>query len=212
MTQITKIEKASRNKPLYHVYSGDALLFTITEETLLHFWLAKGKEFSDAQLREIFEFDRVQRCVQQALRYLSRRGHFALELKRKLQAKGYETQIIEQAISYLRQKGYLNDVQLTTQFIHDGIQLKKYGPLLLKKKLLEKGAPRDSIEMLLQEMYSPEKQKALARELFQKKFRTLSRQLPPAKQRQKIAAFLQQRGFTWDVIQPLLDELPAEEP
>ncbi len=208
--QITKIERASRNKPLYHVYSGETLIFTVTEETLLHFLLAKGKELSDARLNEIYHFDQVQRCVQQALRYLSRRGHFALELKRKLQAKGYETEIIEEAISYLRQKKYLDDAQLTAQFVHDGIQLKKYGPLLLKKKLLEKGAAREFVESYLQQAYPPEKQEAQARALLRKKLRSLPEHLPVTKRRQKIAAFLQQRGFGWEIIRPLLDELLTE--
>lgn len=210
MFEITKIERASNAKPLYHLYADDVLLLTITEETLLHFLLSKGKELSEQKLEEIHRFDQIQQCVQQALRYLSRRGHFVLELKRKLRNKGFRDDIIEQALKYLQGKNYLNDDQLTAQFVHDGIHLKKYGPLLLKKKLFEKGVAADIIERHVQQAYPLQKQEELARQLLEKKLRSLPPDLPPVRRNQKIAAFLQQRGFSWNVIQSVLNELPAE--
>lgn len=67
--QITKIERASKNKPLYHLYAEDLLLMTVKEETLLHFRLQKGMDVSDAFLQEIHTFDQLQRCLEQAYRF-----------------------------------------------------------------------------------------------------------------------------------------------
>ena len=212
MFQISKIERASKSKPLYHIYADDTLLLTVSEETLIRFTLSKGQIISQEQLDAIRRYDQVQRCVQQALRYLSRRGHFVRELQRKLKQKGFETSVIEQAVAYLRDKNYLNDEQLSDLFIKDGINLKKYGPLLLKKKLLEKGVAPEIIEGRLQKAYPKELQEQTARALSEKKIKSFTPRDSVQKRRQKLAAFLQQRGFGWDIIQVMLAQLPPEEP
>ena len=208
--QITKIERAKKRTPAYHIYSDDTLLFTISEETLVHFRLSKGMQLSEQDLQKIYEYDQVQWCFLQAVRYLSRRGHFELELKQKLHHKGYAPEIIDQTIQQLRQKKLLDDEHLMVQFVHDGIHLRKYGPLLLAKKLMVKGVPSDQIRTYLQEAYPQDKQMQIAAELFRKKQATLPDKLSSQQRRQKLSAFLQQRGFGWDVIRPLLDELPND--
>ena len=208
--QITKIERAKKRTPAYHIYSDDTLLFTISEETLIHFRLSKGVELSERDLQTIYEYDQVQWCFLQAVRYLSRRGHFELELKQKLHHKGYAPEIIDQTIQQLRQKKLLDDEHLMVQFVHDGIHLRKYGPLLLAKKLMAKGVPSDQIRTYLQEAYPQDKQMQIAAELFRKKQATLPDKLSPQQRRQKLSAFLQQRGFGWDVIRPILNNLSAE--
>lgn len=207
---ITKIERTKKRTPAYHVYSDDTLLFTISEETLIHFRLSKGMELSERDLQKIYEYDQVQWCSLQAVRYLSRRGHFELELKQKLFHKGFAAEIIDQTIQQLRRKQLLDDEHLMAQFVHDGIHLRKYGPLLLTKKLLAKGVPADQIHAYLQKAYPQEKQMQIAAELLRKKQETLPQKLSPQQRRQKLSAFLQQRGFGWDIIRPLLDESPTD--
>jgi len=207
--QITKIERASKNKPLYHLYAEDLLLMTVKEETLLHFRLQKGMDVSDAFLQEIHTFDQLQRCLEQAYRFLSRRGHFQKELQRKLKVKGYDPEIINKALQHLEDKGYLNDVQLMVQFVQDAIHLKRYGPNLIKSKLFERGLPDSAIDQALEENYPPELQRQVCQELASKKWASLKKSAKP-NIRQKLVAFLQQRGFTWETIQPIVEDLTTD--
>ena len=50
---ITKIELQKKNKSRYNLYSEDIYLFSITEDTLIHFNIAKGQNFSDTELEHI---------------------------------------------------------------------------------------------------------------------------------------------------------------
>ncbi|WP_456442989.1 regulatory protein RecX [Caldithrix abyssi] len=204
--QITRIERASKSKPRYHLYADDALLMTVTEETLLHFRLHKGLTLSYALQEEIFAHDQLQRCLEQAYRYLSRRSHFRKELARKLTAKGYPPHVIEQALDYLDKKGYLNDHDLMFQFIHDAIRLKQYGPHLIKRKLFERGLSGDQIDAALDSAYPPDLQAATCHSLALKKLKSLQN-LEPSRVRQKLFAFLQQRGFNNENIQPVIENL-----
>jgi len=207
---ITKIERLPKSPVLYNLYSEESLLFAVTEDTLTHFNLQKGIELTDEELETIFDYDRVRRCVHQAFRYLSRRNHFEAELKRKLFSKGFKAEIISKALEYLKEKKYLDDQKLTAQFVREAIKLKHYGPMLLKKKLFERGVNSEEIEIRLNEFYPFEKQEEIAGELVRKKLKSLPENLGVKKRNQKIAAFLQQKGFGWDVINALLRELPAE--
>jgi len=207
--QITKIERALKNKPLYHLYAEDLLLMTVKEETLLHFRLQKGMDVSDVFLQEIHTFDQLQRCLEQAYRFLSRRGHFQKELQRKLKVKGYDPEIINKALQHLEDKGYLNDVQLMVQFVQDAIHLKSYGPNLIKSKLFERGLPDSAIDQALEENYPPELQRQVCQELASKKWASLKKSAKP-NIRQKLVAFLQQRGFTWETIQPIVEDLTTD--
>ncbi len=212
LVHITKIERAKKRIPTYHIYYDDTLLLSVTEETLIHFRLSKGMRLSEEVLDEIYRFDQIQRCSLQAIRYLSRRGHFEQELRQKLRKKGYETEIIDNTLQDLRQKHYLNDLSLMKQFVHDGIHLRRYGPLLLKQKLLNKGLPADTIETYLQDAYPEKLQQEVATNLAQKKLSVLPEKISAQQRRQKLSAFLQQRGFTWNVIRPIVETLAAEKP
>ena len=203
--KITRIERASKNKAHYHLYSDDLLLMTITEETLLQFQLQKGTELSDDLLDKISEFDQIQRCLEQAYRYLSRRNHFQKELIRKLHTKGYKAEVIEKAMQHLQGKGYLNDAGLMVQFIHDAIHLKHYGPHLIKRKLIERGLESSEIEQTLAAHYAEELQHKICAQLAVKKLKTLKK-TEQAKKQQKLISFLQQRGFTWEIIRQVVEE------
>ena len=208
--KISKIERAKKQTPTYHIYSDDTLLLSVTEETLIHFHLSKGMELNDETLDEIYQYDQVQQCMLQAVRYLSRRGHFEQELRQKLRNKGYDAPIIDRTLQNLRQKRYLDDLNLMKQFVHDGIHLRKYGPLLLKQKLIAKGIAASEAENFLHRAYPEELQREVAHGLAKKKWRSLNPDHPPEKRKQKLVAFLQQRGFSWNIIRPLLDQLPGE--
>ncbi len=208
--KISKIERATKRTPAYHIYSDETLLLTITEETLIQFHLNKGMEISEDEWETIDRFDQVQWCLLQAVRYLSRRGHFELELKQKLRTKGFAKDIITLALKQLKQKHYLDDAKIMEQFVHDGVHIRNYGPQLLTKKLLAKGIPFEAIKAYLAIAYPESTQSKIAHYLFHKKLRALSKHLSPAQRRKKMAAFLRQRGFDWHIIQPLVDSLPAE--
>ncbi len=211
MMKITRIERASKGKAVYNIYAEDLLLFSVTEDTLVHFGLQKGMELSEKLQEEIFAHDQLQRCLHQAYRYLSRRNHFQAELRRKLKAKGFSAEIITRTLEVLQEKGYLNTESLISQFISDAINLKKYGPLLIIKKLAERGIAPAQSEDELNRLYPIEKQLEVATRLAEKKWASFSPTVNFSKRRQKLSAFLQQRGFTFEVIQEILQPLSAEQ-
>ncbi len=197
--KITKIERHKGRKALYDLYSDDIFLFTIHEDTLVHFTLQRGKEFTDAELRKIQKYDEVMQCTHQAYRYLSRRPHLTAELRRKLRQKAYAKEIINRALQIIQKQNYLNDSDFIERYIRDEMTLKHNGPLRIKNNLLQKGARAEDIEHLLQKIYSDRQVIENARLQMNKKLATL-KDSGPQKKRQKLIRFLQQKGFSWQTI------------
>ena len=193
--RITKIEVQKKNKKRFSLFCEDVFLFGVSEDTLVHFNIQKGRKYSDADLLEIQNHENVIQCLAQAYRYLARRSHLEAELKRKLHSKAFENGIIAETLGRLKKNNYLNDRAFIRQFISDEIHLKKTGPLLIYKKLLQKGAAREEIDELLEPAYPELEQLKNARLLYAKK--ASSSKKPEV---QKIYAYLQQKGFPWDII------------
>lgn len=192
---VTKIEVQKKNKKRFSLYSDDVYLFGVSEDTLVHFNIQKGRDYADSELQEIQNYETLIQCLAQAYRYLARRAHLEAELVRKLRAKTFEKDIIALAISRLKTKNYLDDRAFIRQYISDEIRFKRNGPLLIYKKLLQKGAAREDIDELLGPSYPEAEQLKNARILYAKKASTSAK--PEA---QKIYAYLQQKGFSWDII------------
>lgn len=198
---ISKIEVQNNYKNYFNLYTeDDVYLFSITEETLLHFNIVKDKDFSEDELESIQLYDQKMRCVYQAYRYLSRRPHLSEELRRKLLVKGYQNPIINKTLEYLKQKRYMDDIAFIKLFIQEQINQKKSGPLIIKKKLMEKGAKTDQIDSILANGYPEEMQIENATKLFQNKIKTIHEK-DEKKLKDKLFRFLQQKGFAWPVIE-----------
>lgn len=196
--RITKIEVQKKNKKRYSLYSEDIYLFGVSEDTLIHFNIQKDLDYSEEMLQEILKYEDVMLCLSQAYRYLARRPHLESELKRKLRLKEFDNVAIIDAINRLRKNKYLDDHGFIRRFISDQIRIKKNGPLLINKKLMEKGAVRSDIEEILESLYSDTEQIINAQFLFDKKANSLKKE-----DLKKLYAHLQQKGFSWNIIKQI---------
>lgn len=197
---ISCIEFENPRKKTYSLYQDDTFLIEISEDTLVHFTIIKGSIFSEEEFTKIISYDQVNQCVQQAYSYLQRRPHLQQELFRKLLAKQFNALSINQAIDRLKQKNYINDVEVITFYIKDKIKQRKTGPMLIKKKLAEKGAQIAEIETGLENLFSEDLQIEIATEMLAKKNHKL-REANPLKRKQKLVQFGTGRGFKWAILE-----------
>ena len=200
---LTKIEKLKNKR--YGLYiEDDTFLFDIDEDTLVHFALSKGQVYAQSKIDEIRRHDEYISCLHQAFRYLERRPHLKKELYRKLKQKSFPERSIDQTMDYLEEKQYLDDLDFIRRFINDQVRLKKNGFLLIKKKLIEKGAKQEDAERLLLLYYNENLQVANAKALLEKKKSKLI-ETDSNKAKQKLVRHLQQKGFPWRIIETALE-------
>lgn len=132
---------------------------------------------------------------EQAVSYLARREHSALELTRKLQKSGFDEVEIENTLSQLQQAGLQSDRRYAESFVNSRIN-RGYGSVRIRMELKERGVASDIITECLQQ--AEVDWFALAADVRSKRF---GEQNPEDfKDRAKQQRFLQYRGFTHDEI------------
>jgi regulatory protein len=140
------------------------------------------------------EFAKAQRA---AVRYLGPRARSEHEVREYL-ARKFSVQAVDAAVAFLYAISCLDDAR----FAKDWAFYKKQcgrGKRKVSFELERKGVAQDHIDAAIREVYA-ETDRALIRELIDKKHRSLKPGLRSYEQRQKISAYLSSRGFTYEDI------------
>ncbi len=150
------------------------------------------------------------RAFEFAYKLLGLRLRSVFEMEKRLKEKGFEKEIIGQVIKKLEEQGYLDDEKFTEAWIHDRINLQPRGNFLISRELKEKGIASELIEKKLSELLPIEKELEMAEELADKKIKIIKNRkvkLPKEKIYQMMAAFLQGKGFSGEVIKEVMEKL-----
>lgn len=132
---------------------------------------------------------------EQAVSYLARREHSTLELRRKLDKSGFNTDEIEHVLAQLKQADLQSDERFAESYVRYRIN-RGYGKTRIRMELQERGVADELIHDSLQQ--AEVDWFALAAEVRSKRF---GEQNPEDfKSRAKQQRFLQYRGFSHDEI------------
>lgn len=135
-----------------------------------------------------------------ALRSLARRDHSHLELKRKLQQKGFEQPEIDELIEALSKEGLLNQQRFVENYVY-WRRNRGYGPTRIAMELQIRGI---SAEMIAEHLQITDNAWSVeAHKVWRKRFRV--NPLNNMKEKAKQQRFLQQRGFTREHIDNVFD-------
>lgn len=144
-------------------------------------------------------------ALQCALRFLRYHARSRRELERKLQAKKYSDQEIEQTANRLVSAGLINDQEFTEALVRDRLQIYRRGPRLISLELIKKGVDRELIDQAVRAI-SPAEEMEVARSLLQSQTRRWQNLDELARKRRAIS-LLQRRGFSGAVIGKILRTL-----
>jgi regulatory protein len=134
------------------------------------------------------------------MRFLARREHTRVELRRKLQARAQEGDDVEGILDELAQRGWLSDARYAEQAIR--AKARRFGPIKLAHFLKGKGLGDEAIAAGLKEAGADAATSLEA--VWRSRYRAA-----PADEREKLrqVRFLQGRGFAVDDIFKFLKSL-----
>ncbi|MBX2992086.1 MAG: RecX family transcriptional regulator [Bacteroidetes bacterium] len=208
---ITKIENQKKNPSRKNLFVDDEFLIGVSAETLLRFGIRTGDEIGEDKLKALRAAEELQGAKSVALRFLSRRQRTEKEVRDKLREKEFADEEIRQTIENLRELGFLNDAEFARSYICHQLTVRPKGTLALKQNLLLLGVRKEVIEAALDETFNETNQEEAALDAARKFLRKSRKPTDdPRKTRQKLAAFLGRRGFTWDVISTVMKNIPGE--
>lgn len=207
MTTITQIVTQKRRANRVSVFIDGRFAFGCNVAVVARFRLRKGMSIDLPMIGKIEQSEIRQDCFDAATRLLGQRLHSRSELMRKLsRRKDWSAELIEQVISELERLGYVNDTRFATAKALSLAQHKKHGQRRARAELLKAGVHSEVADRALTDVYEQHDSSAIARELALKQASRL-RRLEPMVARRRLAAMLQRRGFDYDAIRPVIDEV-----
>ncbi|MEJ8548348.1 regulatory protein RecX [Brevibacillus borstelensis] len=208
--KITAVHRDVKNKHRYHFYIGDELIFSVHEDILVKYQLAKGMEIDDGFVREILLAEEEHRAFLLALRYLGIRPRTSRQVITYLQEKGFPQEAAENIVNRCKQMGYLDDQAFAKQWVSERLRLKPRSPMMLRMELKQRGIDKETAEGAMSTV-TRDDELAAARGLVQKKLRRFKGRLD-WNEEQKILAMLYRKGFSQSVIQEIRRELKESDP
>ncbi len=147
-----------------------------------------------------------RKALNTALRILTRRDHSRQELSRKLEARGYVEETINDVISECERFDYINDERTALVFIRR-FQRKGYGRKRIRFELKLKGLHGQNIQRILSKHVSDADEHQSAKKIYQKNSKRFNREKDELKRKDKIYRFLFSRGYSQTVISEVVEKI-----
>ena len=147
--------------------------------------------------------------IYQAQAILARRDHSEHEVRTKLAKKGFLPEQIDEGVTWLKDRKLLDDEAFARRYVESTLRLKQVGPAWLILKLKEKRIAEEMIEPAVFGVLDPAKEEELAREAATRWRKSHSRKPSEVGDdyayRNRLQRFLVSRGFSFDIVQIVLD-------
>lgn len=196
--QITDLEPQVNNAERVNVYVDGRFLLGVNAVIVLRMGLRVGQELLPEQLEQLRSEEAEQQAVDRALNYLSFRPRSREEVRRYLQRKETPPYVIDAALERLDSLNFVNDRAFVEFWVENRDKFNPRGARALKNELRLKGVERDIVDELVDQDGDEE----LALRAARKKAASLAHTpgMDYATFRNRLGAFLQRRGFGYDVV------------
>ena len=131
-----------------------------------------------------------------AVRALARRDHSVAELERKLRDRGIAAGTIAEVMARLEKAGFLDDRRFAERWAESAVRSGRgYGPRL-HVELARRGVPRDIIADVVTGISASFDEEETLAALVARKFAGFDPQAASDRDKRRVVAYLQRRGFS----------------
>ena len=206
MPTVTRISEQKRRANRRNIDLDGSFAFGCNVNVVAKFRLREGMTLSEEQVQEIQLREVRQECFDGAIRLLESRLQSTAEMRRKLMRKEFGQTIVDAVIADLVRLGYLDDERFARAKALSAAEHKLHGKRRAKVELLKAGVKSDVADKVLGDIYESTDTLAAARALAEKQAPRLKK-LDPQVARRRLIGMLQRRGFDYDDIKPVVEEI-----
>lgn len=187
----------SRSKNKVQVYLDGKYGFSLSKKLAREVRLEESLE--EERIQELIERDRQEAAHDQALRLLSYRPRTEHELRIRYSKNGLPERIQDAALERLKLEGWVDDATFAQAWIDNRMEFRPRGSFALRSELRSKGVGRELIEIALED-FDEEEAARRAADRGAHRYKHLS----PDLFRRRLSAYLSRRGFTYQMVYPLV--------
>ncbi len=203
---ITSINEQVKDDSRVNIFIDGKYVFAISKMDVAFYNLKEGEELPAKKYNEILENVVLAKAKLTALSYLSYKDRTKREVIRKLKEKGFNKDVTKKTLMFLIQYGYINDLEFSKKFVKQRVCSKGYGRFKVVRELREKGISDEIIEVVTENIQEDEIETAFKYGL--KKAKNLD--LSEYKDKQKLYAYLQRRGYSYEIIKTVIEQIREE--
>ena len=195
---VTKIEPVTKTR--YKVYVDGQFAFVLYKGELSRYHIAEDSELEEKTYQSIRKEIILKRAKLRAMHLLNDMGRTESQLRTKLLRNDYPSDIVEEAIAYVKSFGYINDAEYTRSFIEN--RKEKKSKKEIYAALCQKGLPKELIETAVEECYADDDSIAAIEAIVRKK--KFDPKSTDYKEMQKMMGYLVRKGFRYDDIRQVI--------
>lgn len=189
---ITKTEAVAKTR--YKVYIDGQFAFVLYKGELSRYQVREGQELGEEAYEKIRAEVLVKRAKLRAMHLLNAMGRTERQLRMKLEQGGYPEDVVDEALSYVKSFGYVNDLSYARSFITGRKEKKSRKEISMLLK--EKGISQEEIEQAMEECYEEEDSAAAIRKIMEK--RRYDSERASYEERRKLMGYLMRKGFSYE--------------
>ncbi len=211
MPKVAKIEQQKKNAQRFNLYferNGQAeFAFGVSDDTIVHFNLAKGKEISEEEIATILFDDEVNKAFQSAMNTISYRMRSGLEVRTHLREREYTSDVIDAVVEKLLRLGYLDDLKFAQFYVRNEMNITRKGPVIIQNELKNRGVSIEFQETAMFE-YPTELRVGNALKWAEK---TLAKQKTASRTaEQKTIQLLIRKGFSLEMAKQAVNQVESQ--
>jgi regulatory protein len=203
---ITKVQATQRDPQRVSVFIDEQFAFALPAIEVVQRGLKRGVVLDEAAVRELEALAESEKATEAALNFVSYRPRAEREVRDRLRQRNFSPGAIDYAVEKMRGWNYLDDTAFAAFWVDNRVEHSPRGRRALASELRAKGVDRDVVDQVLEDTDLSEHDAAL--DLARKRIRSLS-SLDEQTQKRRLSAYLGRRGYDWEVIRPVLNELFA---
>ena len=201
MRKITAIQVQKKNPNRVSVSLEDEFAFGLSR--IVAAWLSVGQVLSDEKIAALQTQDAREVAYQKAMLFLGYRARSVNEVRENLRKHEIPEAVIDEVLGRLQEANLLNDREFAQAWVENRSTFRPRSRRALALELRRKGLDDDVVRDTLDAQVD---ENALALQAARKYLRKLEK-LEWQEFRQKLGSFLGRRGFSYDVVAPVVRQI-----
>ncbi|MCL4534159.1 MAG: RecX family transcriptional regulator [Bacteroidetes bacterium] len=200
---VTALKEGRRGQ--VEVFLDGALALRLTPLVAAGAGLHTGRFLTDEELAGLRGENEFRAALDAALSYLSYRARSEREMRDYLARREVPPEVAEAVLSRLRDLHLVDDAAFAQKWVEERQRLHPRGARALRQELRRKGVPAETVEAAL-----PPDDAEEAYRMASRRAQRLDRSDPQAFKR-RLSAYLLRRGYSYDIVIPLVTRLTDSE-
>lgn len=207
---ITALRVQERDSQRVNVFVDGEFAIGVSLATLTRERLFVGQQLSGEDFERLERTESADKALHAAARLLESRPRSLAELRDRLQRKGFAPEAIDRALARLQEMGLVDDASFARYWIESRQNHRPRGVNALRDELRRKGLDKETIAEAIDESGQRDDEGQRALGVARSALRKYADAPDYATFTRRLGGYLGRRGFGFDTIRPIVEQLWAE--